>query len=293
MTAKVEIAAEIACTLGEGPVWDERAGVLYFTDILAPAFWRFDPRNGEAESLDMPFPVGCFALAGENRFIAGTLRGIDLIDLDEDSVEPLDPFITHDARLRCNDGKCDPRGRFWTGTMDMDETDPHGHLFRFADHRLKRHALGWTITNGLDWSGDGRTMYASNSTAREIWAFAYDLDAGTIGEGRVFAQLSEDEGFPDGCCIDAEDHLWGARWDGSCIVRYRPDGSIERRIDLPVPRVTSCCFGGPGLDELYVTTARIGLDSAQLDAAPHSGALFRITGLGVKGRPAHRYAGAL
>ncbi len=176
--------------------------------------------------------------------------------------------------------------------MDMKETDPVGGLYAVSPNaEFLTVGLDWVITNGIDFSGDGKTLYATDSSARQIWTFDYDPEEGLVGEGRLFAEVPDGAGFPDGCCLDAEDHYWGAHWDGSRVTRYRPDGSIERTIALPVPRVTSCCFGGADLDVLYVTSARVGLSPAQLEAAPLSGAVFAVTGLGVKGRPMRRFGG--
>lgn len=291
--AEILCVAETKCILGEGPVWDDRENVLFFTDILAPAIYRFDPQTGEAAWMEMPFPVGAFALReSEPGFIAATKRGFHFIDPESGDLTPVDEFIGDDPDERCNDGKCDAHGRFWAGTMDMKETDPAGSLYAVTpDAEFLTVGLDWVITNGVDFSADGKTLYVTDSAERQIWAFDYDGEEGLVGEGRLFAELAEGEGFPDGCCLDAEDHYWGAHWDGARITRYRPDGTVERVIHFPVPRITSCCFGGPDLDVLYVTSARTGLSDEDLERYPLSGALFAVTGLGVKGLKTRRFGG--
>jgi sugar lactone lactonase YvrE len=159
------------------------------------------------------------------------------------------------------------------------------------DRSVARFETGFVVTNGIRWSNDNTSMYFVDSAARTIWSYDFDPAKGKPGQRRVFAQLSEAEGYPDGLCVDAEDHVWGAHWAGARITRYRPDGTIERTIEIPAPNVTCCCFGGANLDTLYVTTARIGLSDEQLVAAPLTGGVFAVTGLGVAGRASTRFAG--
>jgi sugar lactone lactonase YvrE len=151
--------------------------------------------------------------------------------------------------------------------------------------------MGFMVTNGPAWSLDGRTFYFTDSAARRIYAFEFDMASGELGARRLFVEQPVDQGYPDGQCVDAEDHLWTAQWDGARVTRYRPDGTVERTISLPAPRVTSCCFGGDNLDTLYVTTALVGMTAAELQAAPLAGGLLAVTGLGVRGLPSARFAG--
>src|SRR6185312_6499895 len=147
---------------------------------------------------------------------------------------------------RLNDGKCDARGRFWVGTMHDFEQDPTGDLYRLdPDLNLERFDMGFVVTNGPSWTGDGRTFFFTDSVGRRIWAWDFDMERGGLGERRLFAELQPGDGHPDGQCVDAEDGLWHACWGGSKVMRRRPDGSVERQVELPVPQVSSCCFGGP------------------------------------------------
>jgi sugar lactone lactonase YvrE len=189
---------------------------------------------------------------------------------------------------RTNDGKCDPMGRVWIGTMDATEHSINGALYRIdrdASVTLVLDDVG--VSNGLDWSPDGTTFYYTDSKRRLIWRFPFDMRRGTLGERAIFATVPSDEGCPDGLTVDADGFIWSAHWDGWCITRYDPDGIVERVVRLPVPRVTSLCFGGPWLDTLYITSARIGLRREQLERAPLSGALFSCEP-GVTGRQANR-----
>lgn len=289
---KIDCVADVKCTLGEGPVWDDRAGQLYWVDIKAPAIWRLDSKTGATQSWKMPHRVGAVALREQGGLVAAMKPGFAFVDLDTNKVE----LIAHpqpgapDSRL--NDGACDAKGRFWAGSMDDNERDPTGHLYRLnPDRSTERFEAGFVVTNGIRWSSDHTRMYFVDSAARTIWSYDFDLAKGAPGQRRLFAQLTEADGYPDGLCVDAEDHVWGAHWAGGRITRYRPDGTRERTIQIPAPNVTCCCFGGANLDTLYVTTARIGVSDERLAAHPLTGGVFAITGLGVAGRASHRFAG--
>jgi sugar lactone lactonase YvrE len=176
--------------------------------------------------------------------------------------------------------------------MDDDERAPTGHLYRLdPDGRVEAFESHIAITNGVDWSLDGRTLYFVDTVGGTIFAYDFDPVAGRPGARRVFAQVPADQGHPDGLVVDAEDHVWGAHWGGARLTRYRPDGSIERVLEIPASQVTSACFGGPDLDVLYVTTAAIGMNGAALARYPQAGGLFAVAGLGIKGRPTRRFAG--
>jgi sugar lactone lactonase YvrE len=291
MSIEIACVAPLGCQLGEGPVWDE-AGFLWWIDIKAPALHRYRPEGGEVASWPLPEPVGSIALRRQGGLILALASGFALFDPDTRDLQRLFDPEPERQQNRLNDGKCDARGRFWVGGMDDAEKSPTGDLYRLdPDLELERFEMGFVVTNGPSWSGDGRTFYFTDSVERRIWAFDFDMERGRLGERRLFAELTPEDGHPDGQCVDAEDSLWHACWGGSQIMRRKPDGSLERRVELPVPQVSSCCFGGAALDILFVTSARVGMKPEALDAAPLSGGLFAIRGLGVKGRPMARFAG--
>ena len=292
MTARVECVARVPCSLGEGPLWDAAGNRLFWVDIKAPALFAMDFATRSVRRRDMPEPLGAIGLRAKGGLIGAFRGGFACIDLETGGVTPIGRVPAHPPGNRFNDGHVDPRGRFWAGTMDDSEKGPTGHLYRLdPDGHVEHFESGFVVTNGIEWSADGRTLYFVESAARRIWAYDFDMDAGRPGKRRLFAELDPEAGYPDGLTVDAEDHVWGAHWDGARLTRYRPDGSVERVVKLPVPRTTSCCFGGPDLATLFVTSARIGLDDAALGAAPLSGSVFAITGLGVRGRPPHRFLG--
>jgi sugar lactone lactonase YvrE len=240
----------------------------------------------------LPQTIGSLALRKQGGLLLALKSGFAFFDPSTRQLQPLINPEPDRPDNRLNDGKCDPLGRFWAGSMHDPEQRPTGHLYRLdADLKVEGFEMDFIVTNGPCWSGDGSTFYFADSANRRIYAFAFDLQAGRPGARRLFAELSEDAGHPDGMCVDAQDHVWSAHWDGGRLTRYRPDGAVAMVVQIPAPRVTSCCFGGPDLDILYVTTARIGLTPAQLEAAPDCGRVFEVSGLGVTGRPAVRFAG--
>ena len=289
---KVACVADTKCILGEGPVWDERGQLLYWVDIKAPAIWRLDPTTDEIKKWPMPHRVGAIAQREQGGFVAAMKPGFAIVDLDANVVDVIAHPEADKPDNRFNDGACDAMGRFWAGTMDDDEKSPTGHLYRLdADRNATRFEAGFVITNGIRWSNDGRRMYFVDSGARTIWAYAFDPVKGIPGQRQVFVQLAEADGWPDGLCVDAEDHVWGAHWGAGRVTRYSPYGRKDRTIEIPAPNVTCCCFGGPDLDTLYITTARTGLSGDALRTAPFAGGVFALTGHGFRGRPAPRFAG--
>ncbi len=291
MGLEIRCVVDSRCVLGEGPVWDARTASLYWVDIKGQAIYRLDAA-GQVERWPAPEPVGALALREKGGLLLALKSGLAFF---EPGCGPPVPIAAPEAHIpgnRMNDGKCDPLGRFWVGTMDEGEVQPSGHLYRLnPDLSLRRFEVGFVVTNGMDWSGDGRTLYFTDSVGGVIYAYGFDMAAGRPGAARVFAAAPKADGSPDGLCVDAEDHVWSAHWGGARLTRYRPDGTVERVLALPAPLITSCCFGGRNLDTLYVTSARVGLSAAELEAAPLSGGVMAITGLGVRGRPMARFAG--
>jgi sugar lactone lactonase YvrE len=292
MTLRIECVVDAGCTLGESPVWDDRARQLWWVDIKRPALHRLDPSTGESRTWPLPRRTGALALRDPGGLVLAMKGGFATFDPETGVVGPLQDPEPELPGNRLNDGACDLAGRFWAGTMDDAETRPSGHLYRLdSDFRITRFEAGFVVTNGPAFSADGRTLYFADSPGRRIWAYDVDVGAGVPTARRLFAELGPADGHPDGMCVDADDHLWSAHWGAVRLSRYRPDGTVERAIELPAPLVTKPCFGGPALDDLYVTTARIGLGAAALAEAPQSGGLFRIRGLGISGLPTARFAG--
>ncbi|MFT4546666.1 MAG: sugar lactone lactonase YvrE [Verrucomicrobiales bacterium] len=264
--------------LGEGPIWHN--GQLIWVDIEGRRIHLGD------QVIQLRERVGCaWPCAGNTRLLCGLESGFSFLDPESGKLEAIANPEPEFANNRFNDGKCDPLGRFWAGTMDMLEKQPSGSLYRLdPDGKVTRSFQGVTVSNGLAWDPDGSTFYYIDSPTREVAAFDYDAGSGAISRRRVAIAIPEGEGFPDGMTIDREGKLWIALWGGWGVVRYDPkSGERLRKIELPVERVTSCTFGGADLDQLYITTASIGLDLEGSEAQPFAGGVFQcdpgVTGL--------------
>jgi sugar lactone lactonase YvrE len=285
----VRCIADVRAVLGEGPVWAEREQALYWLDIEGRKIFRLGASD-EVEHWPAPFRICCIAPCKSGGFIAGTDRGLATIDLDSGRFDVFASPEKEIPRNRFNDGKVDRQGRFWAGTMDDSEQLASGSLYRI-DPDLEWHLVDkdYRVTNGPAFTIDGTRMYVTDSALRTIYAF--DLgDDGEARNRRVFASFGEEDGFPDGMTVDSEGFLWAAFWDGWCIRRLSPDGEVVRRIEMPVQRPTSCEFGGPALDRLYVTSARRGLDEVALQMQPCAGGLFLVDA-GVHGIAPAPFAG--
>jgi len=274
--ATLGLATDAHATLGEGPVWDAARGVLWWVDIPAGLVHRFDPRTGADRTIAVGSAAGAVALRHDGTLLVAVAEGLAELDPDSGRLESLLSFASGDRPLRCNDGKCDPAGRFWVGRMAVDATPGEGSLLRIdPDLSVITRLTGLAIPNGLAWSLDGRRMYFLDSTWREVREYPYDPATGAMGEPRTLVRFPDEGSVPDGLTVDAEGCLWVARWGAGCVVRVAPDGAVVARVDLPVARVTSCTFGGEDLGDLYVTTARDDASPADLAREPLAGGLFR------------------
>lgn len=269
----MECIADVRAVLGEGPIWVAREQALYWVDIPEKRLFRWSEAEGLRER-ELAGHLCSLAPRASGGFIGAGYDGFLAIDLETGKAHQLGDPEPELHSNRFNDGKVDREGRFWAGTMDRFEREATGSLYRLDP------ALNWTridsgyrVTNGPAFSLDGRTLYHSDSALQRVYAFDLAED-GTASNRRIFAEFGPGEGYPDGMTVDAEDCLWIAFWDGWCLRRLSPSG--ERLLDLaaPVQRPTSCAFGGPGLDRLFITSASRGLTRAELDEQPSAGGLF-------------------
>lgn len=274
MSAAPEPIGPIRAELGESPVWDPNRNVLWFVDILGRRIHRYDPAHSETASLEVPQEIGAVVPRRGGGLVAAVRDGIAHIDDETGAFELITPIEADRPANRMNDAKCDRRGRLWAGTMAFEATPTSGTLYRYDPDRTLTVVLdGLSISNGLGWSGNDRTMYFVDS-ASGIDRFDFDLIAGTLENRRRLITIPSDIGLPDGMTIDSEDHLWVAIWGGSRVQRYTPEGRLDREIQLPASHVTSVAFAGPTLKDLYITTARVGLTADQLEHEPLAGACF-------------------
>ena len=284
-----EIAVLPTAKLGEGPRWDEATATLLWVDIPGKSVHRYDPVTGEdavrqvsdVVSLALPRRRGgvVVGLPDGLHFLNGT-QSIGLVAIESERPD-----------TRTNDGACDAAGRLWVGTMALDERSPVAALYRVdPDYSVTTILTGTTISNGLGWSPSGRSFYFIDSPTCRVDVFDCDLATGTLENRRPFAAVEVEGAVPDGLTVDAEGCLWVALHGGWGLNRYASGGELVAEVRLPVARVTSCCFGGPELQDLYVTTRRDGLSDAEVALQPLSGALLCLD-VGVAGLPTDTFAG--
>ncbi len=289
--ANAECVLPVAAHLGEGPTWSEQDGKLLWLDILSPSVHAFDPVTGNNTTTKMSRMVTSIAprLAGGHAVM--TQNGLEFLDIATGALTPVVDPEADIATNRFNDAKCDRRGRFWAGSMALDASGPSGSLYCIEpDASWRRVDTGFTVSNGMGWSPDDKLMYFADSALGCIFAYDFDLATGAIANRRVVVQIPPSEGKPDGITVDAEGYLWVAVWDGWAVRRYAPDGRLDRVVGVPVPRPSSCTFGGPNLDRLYITSGRIRLAERMLVEAPLSGGLFAFDP-GVRGQKGGAFAG--
>jgi sugar lactone lactonase YvrE len=283
----VELVLDTRAELGEGPVWDDRTGVLAWVDILVGHVHRYDPATGADAVTDVGQPVGAVGLREHGGLVLAVRDGFALLDEGGATPRLLAAVEREDPDTRMNDGEVDPAGRFWAGTMELGAAPGRGSLYRLdPSGAVTRVLADVSISNGLGWSPDERTLYYIDSPMQRIDAYDYARSSGTIANRRTVAEIEPADGLPDGLAVDAEGGLWVALWGGSSVRRFTPEGRLDRTVELPVSQVSSCAFGGPDLDELYVTSAATGLAGTE----PAAGGLFRLRPR-VRGLPARRFAG--
>lgn len=272
----VEHIVECQCQLGEGPVWHPVEQVLYWLDIVEGRLHRYDPENGRHQVVELGVVTGSMGVRSGGGFVMATRKGFAFWNPQTRAMKYVNDPDPDEGEARFNDGKTDRQGRFWAGKMS---SKPANSLFRLdPDGSVCRMESGIYVSNGLGWSPDNGVFYFTDSEARTIYAYDFDAPSGSISNRRIFARIPDQpgEGFPDGLAIDQEGCIWSARWGGWKVVRYRPDGSIDREVPMPVQFPTSCAFGGQRLDEIYITSAWIEIKPDRRAEQPMAGDLFRI-----------------
>lgn len=279
--------------VGESPVWSPAEQALYWVDITGGQIHRFHPATSTSKTFDLGEPVTALALRTQGGLVLSLRKEFAFYDLESRQLTRLGNPEEKLPDNRFNDAKCDRQGRFWAGTMGDKQWDqPCGGLYRLDPNRtITEHQSDVICANGMGWSPDNRTMYFTESFRYAIYAYDFDAASGAISNRRTFAEVDRTTGaFPDGLTVDAEGHVWSVHNAVGRVVRYTPEGRIERTIELPVPRPCGCSFGGEQLDTLYITTARETLTPAQLEQFPLSGSLFAAKP-GVRGLPEAKFAG--
>jgi sugar lactone lactonase YvrE len=275
---KVELAADAKASLGECPRWHAGERALYWVDIPEQKLCRTDPASGETVARRFDQPIGCFAFRQAGGLILAMKDGFARLDRFDGEVEPYGPQVVEGRPdIRFNDGRADARGRFWAGTMNMAKTAPDGALYRLdPDGAVSERVRGVMTANGLAFSPDGETLYWTDTPRHTIWAFDYDLRRGALANQRVFHEFPQGHGRPDGASVDEEGCYWVALYDGGRVVRLSPKGETLQEVEIPARFTTMIGFGGDDLMTAFVTTARRGLDEAELARTPHAGGVFRF-----------------
>ena len=282
--------------LGEGPIWDVADQCLYWVDgtgrrVGNPSIWRYDPANDQTRHWSLDHDVGALALTQNGNAVLALDDGFYFFDFESEKLDCIHLIEPDEPRSRLNDGKVDRAGRFFAGGMDDKEESPLCGLWRLdPDLTITQVDEGIICSNGPCWSADDKTFYFADTFQQTMWAYDYDIDSGTLSNKRDFASTADEAGFFDGSTVDAEGCVWNAMVIGGDLIRYRPDGSEDMRIGMPVKNITSVNFGGPNLDEIYVTSmARVSHPATHEHFAQEvrpqfaAGALFRIRGLGISG----------
>ncbi len=281
--------------LGEGILWCLRTQRLLWTDILGATLWRHNPVTGATDSWNMPERLATFALTNDDdRLLLGLASQLAWFNFSDGAITPICTVEADLPHTRLNDGRCDRFGRFVFGTKsDAPDIERGCSFYRLnMDLTLEKLALPEVaISNSICFSPDGHIMYYCDSPSKTIRCCDYDTEGGTISNDRLFVSLLEEPGVPDGSIIDSAGYLWNAQWGGSRVVRYTPDGSIDRVIPVPVTQPSCVTFGTESLDTLYITSARESLSAAALSIEPTAGGVFQCHLADVRGLPEARFGG--
>jgi len=276
--------------LGEGVTWDAANRRLISVDIMRGRVHLFDPLSGQARTLEIGQPVGAAVPFRHDALMVAVRDGFARLDLDTGRLTMVAPIEVDMPGQRMNDGACDSAGRFWAGTMCMQERPERGSLYRLdPDGTTRAMITGVGISNGIDWSPDDTRMYYVDSHTQRIDLFDFDRRSGSIANRRPFVEIDPADGSPDGLTVDAEGGIWLALWGGSALRRYLPDGTLDCVVPLPVTHPTTCAFGGADLADLFITSATIRLTEAERRRQPLAGTILRHRP-GVIGRAAHAFA---
>lgn len=273
---KAEPVVKIDATLGEGPLWHPIHQMLYWVDIEKKILHALEPHTNMHREWPVSKRLGTVSPAANGKLLLGLQGEIRFFDPSTEAIESLVRIEPDVPENRCNDGKCDPSGRFWIGTMQLECKPGAGSLY-CLDTNLQLHKVlrGLTIANGMDWSPDGNHMYFIDSTTYCVKRYRCNRERVSLAGEKIVLRFDKDDGMPDGMCADSEGMLWIGFWGGHRVGRYNPvTGEHLGDVEVPAPHVTSCCFGGKDLTTLYITTAQEGLNQKQLEDYPLSGSLF-------------------
>lgn len=287
---KAILAHEIKAELGEGAFWHHQAQVLYWVDIEGKKLHLYNPSKGINQSFDTPSRIGTVVPSSESEAMVALEDGIHILNTTSGKLSLFSEIESDNPNNRMNDGKCDPSGRLWVGSMHLPQTSPEGKVYMVeSDGSANVMIDSVTISNGIVWTKDTKTMYYIDTPTGYVRAYDFDNATGAITNERKVIEVPESEGFPDGMTIDENDKLWIGLWNGNKVAQYDPlTGKMISSVVVPAHNVTACAFGGPDLDTLYITTARVDMSKEELDSLPLSGSIFKAVP-GVKGVPSNHF----
>jgi len=275
---EVKILIQSNNLLGEGPAWDSSTKELLWVDIENRTLNIFQTETGVESQFHFEHRLSAIVPIEKNpgKYILALQNGLAIFDRTTETLEYFSDCEKDLANNRFNDGKCDPAGRFWIGSMDLDAVAGKGTLYCVDnDLTITKKISGLSISNGMAWTKNGETIYFVDSPTQLVAKFDFEIKTASISNKKIVIEIPESMGVPDGICIDSENMLWVASWGGACITRWNPEtGKLLQKVEVPAKNVTSLCFGGKDLDTLFITSARTGLNREELDEFPLSGSVF-------------------
>ncbi|MFD1315688.1 SMP-30/gluconolactonase/LRE family protein [Namhaeicola litoreus] len=281
---KAELLYQTQAQLGEGAFWDYQNQIFFWVDIEGKQLHYFNPKTSKDNFIEMPSRIGTVVPIEKNKVVVALEDGIYEVDLSNNHIFRFSDIESTLTDNRFNDGKCDPAGNLWVGSMHLNQEKGKAKLYKIDSQGNATTMLeNVTISNGIVWSSDKKTMYYIDTPTKKIMAYDFDVEAQTISNERVAVEVDEKLGFPDGMAIDENDHLWVGMWNGNAVLCFDPiSGKVIDRIEVPAHNVTSCAFGGENLEMLYITSASIDMTETEKKKFPLAGSLF-VAKPGVKG----------
>lgn len=283
-TNEVTVAYQVDAALGEGAIWNHETNELFWIDIEGKSFNMLDPKTKQNRSFSTASHIGTVVPKSKDEALVALVDGIYTMNLNTGQTEVFADMKDVLTGCRLNDGKCDPAGRLWVGSMNWQQEKGKADLFMIQNDRSVTTKIdSVTISNGIVWTKDKKTMYYIDTPTSQIKAYDYDNATGNISNERVAVEVSTDLGFPDGMTIDAEDMVWVGMWNGDAVIRFNPKtGELLQKIEVPAHNITSCAFGGDNLETLFITTAKLDMTEEEAKKYPLAGSVFKVNP-GVKG----------
>ncbi len=285
---EVTVAYKTDALLGEGAIWNHQSNELYWIDIEGKTLHIYNPNTNKNRSFPTATHIGTVVPKNRDEALIALVDGTHIINLNNGETHLFTDMKEALTNCRLNDGKCDPAGRLWVGSMNWQQEKGKAKLFTVtSDTSFTTKIDSVTISNGIVWTKDKKTMYYIDTPTSQIKAYDYDNATGEISNGRITVEIPEDFGYPDGMTIDEEDMVWVGMWNGNAVIRFNPKtGEVLQKIEVPAHNVTSCAFGGDNLDILYITSASLDMTDEEKEKYPLAGSVFKVTP-GVKGVKSH------